>query len=99
MPLNTKLLFVKFDGSSPTQIEQGCAVPVSLFIFPSVTASSQVTVDRGSWPGWLKVYGSVESKVSGVQPVGSSHRYIVKVTLRWQRGRQSRCRPRRWSGR
>jgi hypothetical protein len=54
MPLNTKLSCVKLDGSSPTQMEQGCAVPgLGVFMLPSVTASSQVTTEAGSKPGWL----------------------------------------------
>jgi hypothetical protein len=49
----TKLLLVQFDGSLPTQIEQGTAVPASVFWLPFVVASSQVTVEEGSKPGWL----------------------------------------------
>jgi len=40
-----------------------------------------VTVEEPSKPFWLSVAASAESNVSGVQPVGSSQRSIVKVTL------------------
>ena len=77
-PLTTKLFAVNWEGSSPIQMEQGWAVPGLGAVLGSLAASQQLTVEPGSKPpGWLLL----GSKLSGVLPVGSSHRYMVMVKL------------------
>ncbi len=67
-PLETKLLALQLDGSSPIQMEHG-------------SFASHFTVEPMSNPFGLELWGSSTSGVVETLPVGNTHRSIVTVTL------------------